>query len=72
MAGINAIMPVRGWVPDWYAWAQFGCGARRTEPVAPQDEAMPHGSPQVIHRKPTAAERMPVDVLLLKHNGELS
>ena len=68
--GVNAIEPVRGWVPDWYAWAQFG--ARLTMPIAPQDEAAPHGSPHVIHRKATAAERMPVDVLLLKHNGELS
>ena len=65
--GVNAIVgaiePVRGWVPEWYSWAQFGAGRPREARDA---------EPRPIHRKPTAAERMPVDVLLLKHNGELS
>lgn len=68
---IGAIEPVRGWVPGWYSWAQFGCGARRT-PVAPQDATRAEGEPRPIHRKATGTEKIPMDILLLSNNGELS
>lgn len=60
---IQGIEPVRGWTPEWYAWGQFGGLAQSPRGSEP--------GPRPIHRKPTAAERMPVDVLLLRNNGEI-
>ena len=67
MAAISGVEPVRGWVPEWYTWAQFGAASR-----APLGGSGSERQGPTIHRKLTAEERMPVDVLLLKNNGELS
>ena len=69
IAGASGIEPVRGWAPDWYSWAQFGAAAGR---IPLGGNASLAATEQPIHRKATATEKMPMDVLLLKHNGELS
>lgn len=81
MGAVSGIEPIRGWIPEWYRWtlASGSAGKMGRARLSPGgqgdggegDGGSDGGEEKTIHRKPTANERIPMDLLLLSNNGEI-